>query len=196
MKKQFLLLVLLVGFFAQAQIDDSKTESQKDLNEFNEYARHEVSVDVLAAIVVPAINVRYEYILDRYSSVGGEVSVTLDGDETDFEFLETYSVTGFYRQYFFSKEDYGAKGFYGEGFLKGYGYKNEFYGFYNTADGRPSQEHFEMAIGVGIGWKWVSNSGFMIDLGFGIGRNLGIADDDYEDRDFTGRFGLNFGWRF
>jgi hypothetical protein len=45
----------------------------------------------------------------------------------------------------------------------------------------------------------VSDSGFLIDIGFGVGRNLGIAnynEDIYGDRPIAGRGGVNFGWRF
>ena len=54
---------------------------------------------------------------------------------------------------------------------------------------------FETAIGVGIGWKQVSDSGFLIDINGGIGRNLGLSDDANLG-DITGRFGVNFGWQF
>ena len=95
---------------------------------------------------------------------------------------------------FFSKEDYGAKGFYGEGFLKFYTYENETY-FFGDSINTNTEAYFETALGIGIGWKWVSNSGFFIDINGGLGRNLGFADDP-NDRDLTGKFGVNFGWQF
>lgn len=176
--------------------DDDMTDSQKRLEKFNNVKKHELSLDVISALAVPGINPRYEYVLGRYSGVGIDLNVAFP-DEDDVDLAETFSITPYYRQYFFSKEDYGAKGFYGEGFVKFYTYDyNNSILFFES--GLPTESFTELAVGVGIGWKWVSDSGFMIDLGFGIGRNLGIADDKglYDLPEVVGRGGLNFGWRF
>lgn len=203
MKKTILITVFALAGIASvyAQKED-QTDSQNRLDAFTAEKRHEVSLDVLAAIALPALNPRYEYILGRYSGVGADLFIALDNDEIDFEEFEKLSLTPYYRQYFFSKEDYGAKGFYGEGFLKLYTFEDygddyTFTGFNNVSYER--ETYFETAIGVGIGWKWVSDSGFLIDLGFGIGRNLGFADyndDEYSRSEVVVRGGLNFGWRF
>ena len=55
--------------------------------------------------------------------------------------------------------------------------------------------YFETAAGVGIGWKWVSDSGFLIDINFGLGRNFGFSDDPNK-RVFTGKSSLYFGLQF
>ena len=181
--------------FAQ---ENEPTDSEKRLDEFTNQKRHEVSVDVTAALSIPAFQPRYEYILGRYSGVGADVFIAFNNDDVDYEELEKFSITPFYRQYFFSKEDFGAKGFYGEGFIKAYTYENEEVEFLGTFDPTlnvNTETYFETAIGVSVGWKWVSNSGFMIDLSFGIGRNLGFSDDP-ESFELIPRGGLHFGWRF
>lgn len=157
------------------------------MTEFSKAKRHSLSLDVIAGLVFPAFNPRYEYTLNKYSSIGADLNINFD-NENGSEVLEKFSFSPFYRQYFFSKEDYGAKGFYGEGFLKFHTYEDDNSSFIN-------ETYFETAIGVGIGWKWVSNSGFLVDLNLGLGRNLGFADDPNE-RNFTGKFGVNFGWQF
>ncbi|PPK93648.1 hypothetical protein LY01_02431 [Nonlabens xylanidelens] len=202
MKK--LLLIITIFFistncFAQEGQNDDQTDSQKRLDKFNEAKKHEVSLDVVAAIAGLGINPRYEYVLGRYSGVGVDLNIGILDNEDKFDYYETFSITPYYRQYFFSKEDYGAKGFYGEGFVKVFSFEDGYFISDFNGGRNVTESYTEAAIGVGIGWKWVSDSGFLIDVGFGIGRNFGIADDRNETFDLpevTGRGGVNFGWRF
>jgi len=196
MKKQLFLIFLTIGFIAKAQnnTDLKETESQKRMTEFSKVKRHSLSLDVIAGLVFPAFNPRYEYVLNKYSGIGADLNINFD-NKNETEDLEKFSFTPYYRQYFFSKEDYGAKGFYGEGFFKFYTYENEASIYIQNSKNTASDTYFETAIGVGIGWKWVSTSGFLIDLNGGLGRNLGFSDDP-DKRDLTGKFGVNFGWQF
>ena len=195
MKKQLFLILLTISVIAKAQTksDAIETESQKSMTDLSKKKRHSLSLDVIAGLVFPAFNPRYEYILNKYSGIGADLNINFD-DENGSQILEKFSFSPYYRQYFFSKEDYGAKGFYGEGFLKFYTYENETYSFGDSINTN-TEAYFETALGIGIGWKWVSNSGFFIDINGGLGRNLGFADDP-NDRDLTGKFGVNFGWQF
>jgi hypothetical protein len=185
-----------MSLFCYAQQDEQPTDSEKRLDNFTNQKRHELSLDVTAALVLPAFQPRYEYILGRYSGFGVDLFIAINNENVNTEELEKFSITPFYRQYFFSKEDFGAKGFYAEGFLKAYTYESV--SFNDTFPFEEIQDtYFESALGVSIGWKWVSNSGFMIDLGFGIGRNLGFSDERSEDGiTILPRGGLHFGWRF
>ena len=194
MKKQLFLILLTISVIAKAQTksDTIETESQKSMTELSKKKRHSLSLDVIAGLVFPAFNPRYEYVLNKYSGIGADLNINFD-DENGSQILEKFSFSPYYRQYFFSKEDYGAKGFYGEGFLKFYTYENDTYFFGDPITN--TEAYFETALGVGIGWKWVSNSGFLIDINGGLGRNLGFTEDPNQ-RDFTGKFGVNFGWQF
>ncbi|XLS28049.1 hypothetical protein ACJD0Z_12665 [Flavobacteriaceae bacterium M23B6Z8] len=196
MKKYLLLVLVSISMIANAQnkTESDETDSQKRMTEFSKAKRHSLSLDVLSALVFPAFNPRYEYVLNKYSGVGADLNINFD-NENGSEILEKFSFSPFYRQYFFSKEDFGAKGFYGEGFLKFYTYENDFTLFIGDAANTTTETYFETAFGIGIGWKWVSDSGFIIDINAGLGRNLGLADDP-DERDFTGKFGVNFGWQF
>lgn len=193
--KTILNFVLICCFcFVTFAQDNQTSDSEKRLNEFTDAKRHELSLDVTAALAIPALQPRYEYILGRYSGLGVDLFFDLSNDNTYSE-LEKFSVTPFYRQYFFSKEDYGAKGFYGEGFLKAYTYETNDYLDIFPSQGINEETYFETALGVSIGWKWVSNNGFMIDVGFGLGRNLGFSSEP--DRiEVILRGGVHFGWRF
>lgn len=197
MKSLFYFLALFCfSFFVVAQDTEEPTDSEKRLDRFTDAKRHEISLDVTAALGIPAFQPRYEYILGRYSGLG--VDLFLDfSDDIDYSELEKFSITPFYRQYFFSKEDYGAKGFYAEGFLKAYTYESEDFNLFNNSFIVEEETFFETALGVGIGWKWVSNSGFMVDVGLGIGRNLGFTSESEESREnLIPRGGIHFGWRF
>lgn len=198
MKKIIITTITLFTLcFAIAQENEDLTDSQERMEKFNKVKKHEVSLDVVAAIAGLGINPRYEYVLGRHSGIGADLNIGIYDNE-DSDNIETFSFTPYYRQYFFSKEDYGAKGFYGEGFAKIYSFETDGDVFFNN-NTLPQESFTEVALGVGIGWKWVSDSGFLIDVGFGIGRNLGIANDPgnlYNLPEIAGRGGVNFGWRF
>lgn len=194
----FITLFLFFSISTLAQ-DEELTDSQKQMERFANIKKHEVSLDITAILAIPAFSPRYEYILGRYSGVGADLFISLESDDSlDFSDYEKFSLTPYYRQYFFSKEDYGAKGFYAEGFVKFYTFDGS--KINETQNGTTFTEEtaFETAIGAGIGWKWVSDSGFLVDLGIGVGRNLGFVNND-QFRDVIEvqiRGGLNFGWRF
>ena len=202
--KKIILGLVCIAFSSLSTAQEDQTDSQQRLDDFTAYKKHEISLDVVAALAFPALNPRYEYVLGRYSGVGADIFISFADDNSSIEYPEKFSFNPYYRQYFFSKEDYGAKGFYGEGFVKFYTF-DDYRDYYYDTNGNfveiDSESYFETAIGVGIGWKWVSDSGFLIDLGFGLGRDLGFADNDdndyYENKgDIQVRGGLNFGWRF
>jgi hypothetical protein len=197
MKSTFYLLVIFCfSFIAVAQDKEESTDSEKRLDRFTDARRHELSLDVSAALAIPAFQPRYEYILGRYSGLGADIFIDFGDGDGSYEEIEKFSITPFYRQYFFSKEDYGAKGFYAEGFLKAYTYESQEFNFFNSTT-ENEETFFETALGVSIGWKWVSNSGFMVDVGIGVGRNLGFSNESAESRDdVIPRGGVHFGWRF
>ena len=196
MKKDIFILLVTLSIMAKAQnkSDSNETESQKRMTEFSNTKRHSLSLDVIAVLIFPALNSRYEYVLNKYSSIGTDFNLNFD-DENGSKILEKFSFSPYYRQYFFSKEDYGAKGFYGEGFLKFYTYEDDSRFLMEDFINTNNEVFFETAIGVGIWWKWISDSGFVIDINGGLGRNFGLVSNPSE-RDFTGKFGINFGWQF
>ena len=52
----------------------------------------------------------------------------------------------------------------------------------------------DFALGFGIGGKWLSKSGFILELSAGIGRNLFNNNDaNYQ---IIGKGGINLGYRF
>ena len=66
MKSTFLLLTaLLFSFHALAQEDDQSV----NLKTFNG-KKHEVRIDAIEGLIVPAIDIGYEYVINTYSGVG------------------------------------------------------------------------------------------------------------------------------
>ena len=63
MKKQLFLILLTISVIAKAQTksDAIETESQKSMTDLSKKKRHSLSLDVIAGLVFPAFNPRYEY---------------------------------------------------------------------------------------------------------------------------------------
>ena len=55
----------------------------------------------------------------------------------------------------------------------------------------------EFSLGVSVGGKWVTKSGFVAEIFGGIGRNiLNNSDDSYDPIEVAGRVGISIGKRF
>ena len=190
MKKK--MLTALLGLFTAALwAQDDPSELPKPIDE----RKHELRLDALEALAIPNIEINYEYVLSRYSGVGAAVSFSLDNE---FDEYQAWALTPFYRQYFFNKKDFGARGFFVEGLLKIAGGSEENFDFLVTIDGSTTevvtQENwFNAGIGVAIGQKWVSNNGFVFELSLGGGRYL-IDDQDGPEGFLRG--GVLVGYRF
>jgi len=54
------------------------------------------------------------------------------------------------------------------------------------------------ALGVSVGGKFVTKSGFTTEVYLGVGRNLikNKNDDDFFEFNIVGRFGISLGYRF
>lgn len=52
----------------------------------------------------------------------------------------------------------------------------------------------DFGLGIGLGGKWITNSGFIGELNVGFGRNL--FNTDRYDYEIIGKIGINVGYRF
>jgi hypothetical protein len=87
-------------------------------------------------------------------------------------------------------------------FIEGFGmlhrYKDLYYdietdGTYNNIE----KNITEFSLGVSVGGKWVTKSGFVAEIFGGIGRNiLNNSDDSYDPIEVAGRVGISIGKRF
>lgn len=109
-----------------------------------------------------------------------------------------FSVTPYYRYYFGNKP---AAGFFAEGF----GMLNNFRDYYSTYIGdwnsgigyweNNRKTRTDFALGIGIGGKWISRKGVLLEINAGVGRNIfgGSYDGEFE---LVGRGGITVGYRF
>ena len=192
MKKK--MLTALLGLFTVAlwaQDEDSK--QPKGIED----RVHELRLDALEALLIPTLEINYEYVLSRYSGVGAAVSFSFEGDD-DVDYEQNWAITPFYRQYFFNKKEYGARGFFVEGMLQVAGGNESYEEVLFTPDGMGGNRFVDenwtnFGIGLALGQKWVSNNGFVFELSIGGGRYF--IDDEFGPDAFA-RGGILVGYRF
>lgn len=171
MKKIYLALLLFFAVFpSQAQDEVKKDKEIKDI--FSR--KHEVRLGAIKLLSGGIFEGSYEYILDSNQGLGAYVLVNFDSSS---DWFEKYSLTPYYRMYFQTNEDYGAKGFFVEGFTSFFTSDFNIEDSFN--DNNTNEDVFDISIGLSLGKKWINTSGFVFEIKFGAGRNLlGNADSD------------------
>lgn len=163
-----MLLICLSPVLSPAQ--DSKSDD-------TDFKNHEIRVGGLKLIAGPILETNYEYVFNRNSGAGISILFNLN---TENEYPENFSVAPFYRFYFLNKQDYGANGFFVEGFGK-------------VASGSEEDFNFtDASLGMSLGKKWINSSGFVFEALLGASRSLG-GNSEYE---VYFRGGLFVGYRF
>lgn len=147
--------------------------------------KHEIKVGAIHLLGGPILEGTYEYIYSKDFTYGTSVLVSLNSKEY---YAEEFSVTPFARFYFQETKEYGAQGFFVEGFGK---YLQGKYNLniFNTSNPKP---YSAGALGLGLGKKWFNSSGFVFEVLVGVGRTIGGGDQP--DAVFRGDIGL--GYRF
>ena len=183
MKKVFLLLIAFSNFLIAQEVQKVEIVRTDDQisNLFDELGTNEIKLDLIDIIAYPAFNITYEKIKNPYSSFGASLFLNLSSDDGSLNWTDNFSLTPFYRFYFFKKEDYGGKGLFAEIFTKfsSYNYDIEYYN-YNPDPTQPGIDYWEIvteksfgiALGAGIGRKWVNKLGWTFELNVGVGRFL------------------------
>ncbi|MGH2664851.1 DUF3575 domain-containing protein [Flavobacterium sp.] len=181
MKKNFLLLAILLAFYSV------NAQNEADANPYQK--NNEIKLNAFAPLL-GSFQVSYERHLNHHSSLG--LSIYKVFDNTTNEIDLNYSISPYYRRYFGKKH---AAGWFVEGF-----------GMLTSIDGKkiyPSEDHsiytenpdvIDFALGAGGGWKWVSKSGFLFEANVGYGGLLFNANKT--DHNIVAKFGLSAGYRF
>ena len=172
MKKLILVLMLFVTIVATAQ--ETTTDIQEE-------TKQEIRLNTTNLILLKAVDVSYEYFINTESTVGADLFISLDESN---ELYKSFSLTPYYRHYF--SINAGQKRFFAEGFGMLYTHKRYNYDYDSYSE---SEKSTQFALGVSIGHKYVSNSGFVVQTHFGFGR--GLFSGSYGD-DFVTRGGLSF----
>jgi len=179
MKKIILVLVVLISYTSFSQEDE-----KQDI--FNR--KHEVKLGAVKLLAGGIFEATYEYVQDKNKGFGISLLVNFDKGN---DYPENYSITPFYRMYFQTYEDYGAKGFFVEGFTSFFIGDNT--DFYIEGDNTINdKDFFDISIGIALGKKWINTSGFIFEFKVGAGRNL-LRNSEY-DALFKGD--LSIGYRF
>lgn len=174
------------------------TFSQEETEEVfpRDIAKNELSINAFNLVTFGAIDIAYERIIDSNSSwaiEGFVLALNRESEAADYIFTRTASFTGKYKYYFGENSAYG---FYVNGLAMVS--TGEYYEEIETFDGvnynysRVDKEYTDLALGFGVGYKWVSKQGFFMDLNTGIGRNLLNNDSPI----IVGQFNVNLGKRF
>ena len=176
MKKIFLTTLLSCAMIATAQEPEIPTSGVD--------RKHEIKVGAVKLLAGPILEATYEYIQTADFTYGASILVNFDKG-TDY--YEDFAVTPFARFYFQEKKEYGAKGFFVEGFGK-YSTGNYQWDLYDT-----EQNYSAVSLGLALGKKWINRTGFVFEILVGAGRTLGDNDNKPEA---TFRGDLNLGYRF
>ena len=172
------LAYLLLIFTAVVSAQETKTT--RDLDD----RKHEVKIGAVKLLAGPILEGTYEYIKSSDFTFGSSILVNLDSNN---DYPEDFSVTPFARFYFQETKEYGAKGFFVEGFAK---YS---IGEYNWDDLNQDRDYKTAALGISLGKKWINRTGFVLEILAGGGRTIGGGSDS---PDFLFRGDLNLGYRF
>lgn len=188
MKK--ITLMLFVAFTTLSVAQESERKTLED-------RKHEIKIGGIKLLAGPILEGTYEYIYSKDFTFGSSVLVNLNSG-TDYQ--ENFSLTPFARFYFQESKEYGANGFFVEGFAKYASGKNYYsYDAYsydemgNYYSNNYDRKFNAASLGLSLGKKWINNSGFVFEILAGAGRTLGhnpAAPDVF----FRGD--LNIGYRF
>lgn len=167
-----LLLVILALLFCKSVSAQAYPVLSED---------HEVKFNIGLFLATTTVDLSYEYYLSEDTSLGG--TVYFDDDSTDYN--GNFGIGTNFRAYFGYRP---RSGFFAEAFGLYYSGEEELESPGVTAD------YNSIALGLGLGTKWVTRSQkFTLELFGGFGRN--INPEEFQDS-FIYRGGLSVGFRF
>lgn len=182
MKKIICLLAFIATTFGFGQeTNENRTNSLSD-------KKHEIKFGGIKLLAGPIFEGAYEYIYSKDFTFGSSILVDLHKDNA---WDENFSITPFARFYFQESKEYGAKGFFVEGFAKIAVGENELYQEFSSD--YKAENFTAAALGLSVGRKWINHSGFVLETLIGIGRTLGNSD---HAPDVFFRGDVNLGYRF
>jgi hypothetical protein len=165
MKNILIIIVLFasaLGFTQESNKDKASVFSRK----------HELKIGAIHLLGASTFEGTYEYIYSKDFTYGASLLFSFDNKNY---YDEEFSITPFARFYFQETKEYGAQGFFVEGFGK-----------YVSGKYSPG------ALGLCLGKKWTNSSGFVFEILGGGGRTIGGSNKP--DAIFRGDFLI--GYRF
>ena len=208
MKEVFLLIIafsnLLIAQEVQ-KVEIIKTDDQIS-NLFDQLGTNEIKLDLIDIIAYPAFDITYEKIKNPYNSFGASLFINFSSEQNS-DWVDKFSLTPYYRFYFFNKKDFGGAGFFAEVFSKFSSGRTEYNIYYEVQPSGFSRwesetiNQFDIALGASIGQKWVNKMGWTFEVNFGVGRFITNNQNEdyngyYSRPEATLKGGLSIGKRF
>ncbi len=176
MKKLLIIILLIFSAFGFGQ----------EKNKVSVFSRkHEIKIGAIHLLAGPILEGTYEHIYTKDLTFGASLLFKLNNNDY---YYEEFSVTPFVRFYFQETKEYGAQGFFVEGFAK-YLSGKYYPSIFNNNQITP---YSAGALGLGLGKKWFNSSGFVFETLVGVGRTIGGGDRP----DVIFRGDLIIGYRF
>ena len=185
MKKVTILFVLFATLSGYTQSDKA----------------NEIRLNAFGMIAARTLDISYEHYFNEESAVGASFAFSLADKYNLFEIKQEYAITPYYRYYF---PNHVANGMFMEAFLSANsGFNKEKIEDLGEIEIDDEDEEIDeeyvglkysdFAFGIGGGYKYVSEGGFVGELFAGVGRNL--SGDEKVPTVFP-RMGVSFGFRF
>jgi|TARA_B110000902_G_scaffold180059_1_gene203996 hypothetical protein len=190
MKK--ITLLLLLGFLT-LQINAQEKEGTKESKYPQDVdKKYELKINAFNLIGLSALDLSYEKLINTESSYGVALFYNFTDINDDLGFPKKFSLTPFYR-WFFSESTF-ARGF----FVEGFGMINTYQDIYYRNNSESIENDTSFALGISVGGKFITKSGFTTEVYLGVGRNLikNEDEDNYFEFNIVGRFGISLGYRF
>lgn len=189
--KKFYVAALLLFSISMAFSQEEKEISTIDQRETGQ---NELSINAFNLVAFGIVDVAYERVISENSTwaIEGFYYPSKNQEFNDDAYYKRLSLTGKYKHFFSSTF---ARGFYVNGFgmLSSGDYDTEYvFDYSNDSYYYESEDYTDFAIGFGLGGKFVSPGGFLLDLNGGIGRNLFSSNSP----EIIGQFMVNLGYRF
>lgn len=157
--------------------------------------KNEIKINSISLIALGAIDVSYELLPNEESSFGIYLFYKPNNDFRNSDINRTFSLSPYYRIYFSSGYN---KGFFIESFAAYYTGKEYIYSdsnYYDSYDRTNAtlERYHGLALGIGVGAKWITNRGFITEINFGLGRSFSGGPQDIS---LVARGGIIIGKRF
>ena len=149
------------------------------------YSQQEIKLDIADALIIKSLEFSYENYLSKENSFGISALFNIEKQDVSFRYNENLMITPYFRHYFSTDKVWNVFGEAFVGINSGKKESNEDSGDYDI-------KYTDGALGIALGTKYVSNSGLMIDVYAGAGRNLFGSNSP----SIVPRLGVNVGWRF
>ncbi|MFY0630410.1 MAG: DUF3575 domain-containing protein [Flavobacteriaceae bacterium] len=163
MRKNLLILALFVSGFLSAQ--------------------EELKLNITDALALKTLTASYEHYFDEQTSLGVSGLFNFEKESADFRYNEDLAITPFVRHYFSTESLWN---FFGEAFFS---YSK---GEDNVTSNNVPIDFTGGALGLAVGYKYISPGGFTVDTHVGVGRYL----FGKEAPTLIPRIGINIGYQF